>query len=103
MYSIDFLYKVIYKTTPAGYFPWKVPGFLWVPVWVPVTFGPKVTGTRRNRMMKNRKTLFLDALRNIINRKVAFLSIIAIMMLGVGGLMCIFNLGESLNKHSNRF
>lgn len=54
-------------------------------------------------MMKNRKTLFLDALRNIINRKVAFLSIIAIMMLGVGGLMCIFNLGESLNKHSNRF
>ena len=51
--------------------------------------------------MKKRKTLVLDAVRNIINRKVAFLSIITIMMLGVGGLLCIFNLGASMRSHAN--
>ena len=53
--------------------------------------------------MKKRKTLLLDAVRNIINRKIAFLSIITIMTLGVGGLLCIYNLGVSIKSHANHF
>ncbi len=47
--------------------------------------------------------MLLEAVRNIINRKVAFLSIITIMMLGVGGLLCIYNLGASMKSHANSF
>ena len=53
--------------------------------------------------MKNRKTLLLDAIRNIWNRKVAFLSIVTIMMLGVGGLLCILNLQTSMQYKGNEF
>ena len=53
--------------------------------------------------MKPRKTLILEAFRNIGARKVAFLSIVMIMLIGVGGLSMIFNLAYSLKGYGNRF
>jgi putative ABC transport system permease protein len=51
--------------------------------------------------MKVGKTLILDTIRNIGAKKISFLSIISIMMLGVGGLLCIFNLERTMHESAN--
>ncbi|MBR4580056.1 MAG: FtsX-like permease family protein [Lachnospiraceae bacterium] len=53
--------------------------------------------------MKSRKTLFLEAFRNIKNRFVSFLSIVSIMMIGFAGLMCMFNVAETLKQKGDAY
>ena len=52
---------------------------------------------------RNRRILILDAMRGVSKNFVSFLSIIAIMMLGVGGLLGILNLGSSLRHHADAY
>ena len=53
--------------------------------------------------MKSKKTLILEAFRNIKNRFVSFLSIVAIMMIGIAGLMCMFNLEVTMRDKGNTY
>ena len=53
--------------------------------------------------MKISKTLLLDTFRNIVKKKISFLSIMAIMIVGIGGLFTIFNVEQLMRKSGDDF
>ena len=53
-------------------------------------------GNSLNKIMKTAR--FSDTIRNIFRHKISFLAIMSIMVLGVGGILGLFFLGESINR-----
>ncbi len=54
--------------------------------------------------MKNKRPmLLLEAIRNIWNKKIPFLSIVTIMAIGMAGLTLIFDLSATLGKNADHF